>query len=214
MKNQTREWFDAIIAALIVEGGFTAYYWFLRGSYNLSVINKSVGATAAFLAALILIIGPLARMSNVFDRWAALRKQFGFIALAYALIHGVLSMFFFPTRFTLAWYGANWLPITAGAVAVLLWVYLGVISNKKAMKAMGQLWRTHQSVLSQVAFAGILLHVAVLKWEDWMAWYTGTAKVMPYLAQPKTIPASLVVFAILAVVFVYRLVTMITHKKK
>lgn len=214
MQKTTREWVDAIIASVIIEAGFVAYYWFLRGSYNLSVINKAAGATAAFLAALILIIGPLARMSNVFDRWAALRKHFGFIALAYGLIHGVLSLFFFPTRFTLAWYGTNWLPIAGGALAILLWIYLGLISNKKAMKAMGQLWRTHQSVFSQIAFAGILLHVAVLKWEDWTEWYTGAAKVMPYLAHPKTIPASLVVFLILGAVFIYRLVTMFTHKKK
>lgn len=208
MKPQTKQWLEATAITVTIAAMLSFYLFARRGYYNLYIINKVAGSTAAILAALILILGPLARNFDAFDRFASLRKHFGFIALGLGGAHALVSLFFMPQKFPLPWFLTEWIPIGFGFLAIVLWIYLALISNKNAMKRMGDTWRKHQSLFSQIAFVAIFLHLVIMKWQGWLKWFQGLTKASPELANPSYPPASLFVLAILIIVLLYRFVAM------
>lgn len=185
-KELFREVVQTLCVGLFVFLVFSVYLFLRRGYYNLSIANKAFGSTAAILAGITLVLGPLARTYDWIDRYVVLRKPLGLLALLPALVHTAISIFPLPAR---------WLPATLGGVAVILWLYLAAISRPKTIQTMGPaLWRARQSLLARIAFLAIFVHVILLKYPEWLRWF----------AKPGYPPASLFVFLIMLVVLLYR----------
>lgn len=202
----------SILIALIVAGFFTFYLFLRRGYVNLYILNKVAGSTAAVLAAVTLLLGPLSRMTNFFDPYAALRKPLGLLALGFALFHAIVSLFFLPSRFPLDWYQREIVPIAFAALAVAIWICLGRISTNAWLKKLGGKWRTYQSVGARIAFAAIFLHLVLLKYPGWIRWWNGQVKPSPELANPAYPPASLFVFVIMLGIILYRGILFLNKK--
>lgn len=204
-KEAYKQWMQSAWIGLLVFLSFSLYLYLRRGYYNLYIANKVFGSTSAILAGITLVLGPLARMSDRFDRYVVLRKPLGLTALGLGLLHTIVSLFFLPSKFTLAGYIKSPLTAILGLIAVFIWLYLAKISDAKTIQAMGsQVWRTRQNLLGRLAFIAIFLHLVIMKYPGWTRWFQGQVKASPELANPHYPPASLFVFIIMLAILIYR----------
>lgn len=213
MKRETIiEW----VKSLAVTGGifllFTIYLYLRRGYVNLYIINKVMGSTAAALAAITLILGPLSRVTDTFDRYVVLRKPLGILALVLALLHAIISLFFLPTKFPLSWYQREIVPVALGVLAIAVWIYLAHISTDAWLKRLGKRWRIYQNIGARIAFGAIFLHLVIMKYPGWLRWFNGQITASPELANPQYPPASLFVFTIMLGVILYRTINPLKGK--
>lgn len=200
-----REKFLPFFVTVVIFFLFTVYLFARRGYYTLYIANKAFGSTAAVLAAITLAIGPLARMNALFDQFVILRKPLGLIALGLALLHAIISVFLLPTRFPIAWYRNEWIPIGFGAIVLVVWAYLTWISQIKIIKKLDpSRWRQLQSFWAKIAFLAIFLHLTIMKYPGWIRWFQGKVTASADLANPTYPPASLFVFFILLGVLIVR----------
>lgn len=206
-------WLKSIIIALVVFFILSFYLIERRGYYNLYIINKVLGSTAAILAGITLIIGPLSKKFSFFALEMSIRRHLGLTAFFLALLHMVFSLFFLPNKFPFAWYIKEWLPITFGALAISTWIYMTYISRNSKIKEFGTtLWGGKLSIAGQLAFVLIFLHLTVMKTAGWLKWFNGEVKQTPELANPGFPPASLFVLFVITAVIAYR--TYILLRKK
>lgn len=149
------------------------YIFFRRGYYNLYIANKALAGVAAILLGIVLLIGAGSRLFSFPDRYVQYRKELGIIAFFFALFHSVVSLFFLPSKFSLEKYFAtfNW-PFVFGLVAIVILIMIFAISNNRAMTAMGRArWWRLQYWGVRVVFTLVILHVFLMKWKGWVAWY-------------------------------------------
>lgn len=163
----------AFATAVPFYAALSFYLFFRRGYYDLYIANKVFAGVAAILLGLVILIGPCSRMFSFPDRFVQYRKELGIIAFFLTLTHSVVSLFFLPSKFSLAGYVVtlNW-PFVFGLAAVVLLVVIFAISNNWAMTAIGrERWWRLQYWGVRVTFTLILLHVFLMKWDGWVAWY-------------------------------------------
>ncbi len=204
-REVTARWIKSIGITSVVFLFFSLYLFLRRGYYNDYIINKVFGSTAAVVAGLTLLIGPIAHRYKTFASWMALRKELGLLALGAALTHIVYSVFLLPNKFPVSWYIKEITPITLGGIAVLIWLYVASISTSKSIKSLGvDQWRWRQKVGGHIAFIAIYLHLIIMKYPGWLRWLNGQVKQTPELANPSYPPASTFVFLIMTGILIYR----------
>lgn len=206
-------WLKSILIALVVFFILSFYLIERRGYYNLYIINKVLGSTAAILAGITLIIGPLSKKLLFFAREMSIRRHLGLIAFFLAFLHVIVSLFFLSNKFPLAWYIKEWLPITFGALAIIFWIYMTNLSrNSKIIELTAPVWEKRLSIAGQIAFVLIFLHLTVMKTEGWLKWFNGEVKQTTQLANPDFPPASLFVLFVITTVIVYRIYILLRKK--
>lgn len=204
MKNH-KDWLQTAYISLSIFLLISFYLYIRRGGYTLSISNKALGNASAILAGLTLILGPLARVSDRFDKYVVLRKPLGLTALFFALLHAVISLFLLPQRFTIAGYIKNPLAPGLGLIAIFIWIYLVKISNTKTIKSFGSsTWKTRQNIFGRLAFIVVFLHLVVLKYPSWIEWLKGQMDATPNLVNPQFPPANFIVFLFMLGILIYR----------
>lgn len=207
------KWVRAFILFVMVFAVSFGYQYVRRESVSISTWNKAFGYTAILLAAITLIIGPLASLYKGLKDWVTTRRQIGLLAFANAAAHGIISSFFIPDRFNLEWFFINWQPTILGLIALGIWIYLTYLSRDKKIKDLGfPAWKRYQKWGAWISFIVVATHIILLKFSDWQQWFGGKLKVTTYLKHPAYIPEALVVFLVLVVVVLYRIFFM--GKKK
>lgn len=153
------------------------YLFYRRGYYDLYIANKIFAGVAAILLGIVLLIGPLSRLFFFPDRYVQYRKELGIVAFFLALIHGIVSLFFLPSKFQIQPFFAKFpIPFTTGLIATIILIIIFLISNDRASLAMGkEKWWKWQYWGARFIFALVFLHVFVMKWEGWVKWYQGQA---------------------------------------
>ena len=186
-----------------------------RGYYNLYIANKAFGSTAAIIAGLTLLIGPLSKKFSILGVFMTIRRQLGLTALLYGLFHIIASLLQ-AKRFPLfSWYLNEWIPVVMGIIAIGIWIYLFTISSNEKIKQIGvERWKKILSISAQIAFVAIFLHLVIMKYAGWIRWWQGLVKQTPELANPNYPPASLFVLLFIVVVVVYRVVNHIIYNSK
>lgn len=167
------------------------YLFFRRGYYTLYIVNKAAGGTALVSLGVVLLLGTLARLYKRFDPWIVYRKELGILALAWALVHGLISLFFLPDHFPFFSYLSHpTLPFVFGLTSLLLLALLFFISLDTFMNRMNkQVWWKFQNYGGRIAGLLALAHVLIMKYPGWIMWYTkGGAE---ELARPFMPPASI-----------------------
>ncbi len=144
------------------------YLFLLEKNYDWSSFNSAAGAASFLLIALILFIGPLTRLYQVFDKWMMYRKELGVLAFFLALFHSAYSLIYLPFV-----YSARALPSTIlGIAATLVLALLFVISRHQIIARLNMhTWWKLQFWGVRIAAVLILLHVVILKWNGWTRWY-------------------------------------------
>lgn len=213
MNETLKRSIKSIIISLFIFAAFSVYLFARRGYFNLYIANKAFGSTAVILAGITLLLGPLSRKITSIAKYMTIRRQLGLMAFIYALIHVAASLlqqqrFPFPK-----WYLDEWLPISMGVIAVLIWGYLAYLSrDTKIQKMGGSKWIKHLSFGAKIAFVAVLLHLVVMKYPGWITWLSGRTRQTAELANPQYPPASLFVLIFILAVIAYRIFAYFRHK--
>lgn len=212
MNESMKRWPRALAIALIVFIILSVYLYLRRGYYNVYIINKVFGSTAAVLAGITLLVGPLRQLSFVVPLMT-IRRHLGLLAFGFAILHIIASLAQ-SERFTwFSWYLNEWIPVVAGLLAVLIWGYMTYISRNKKIQELGvDVWKKRLSLAGKIGFLAIFLHLTIMKYEGWIRWWNGQVKQTPELANPQYPPASLFVFLFMLIVIVYRIIQNFNEK--
>lgn len=190
-KNELRKYFAAFSLAAIVFLVLGVYIYFRRGYFDLYIANKVFAGDAAILLSVIFVFGPFSRFFNIFDKYLPLRKEIGITAFFLALAHSLISLFFLPSKFSLARYfsGFNW-PFIFGLLGLLILIFLFIISFKRLETWLGDArWWKLQNWGLRLTVSLVILHVFVMKFPGWIKWYRVGSE--PGLAHPGLPGASL-----------------------
>lgn len=168
------------------------YLFWSEGSFDIGTINSAAGGAAFLLIALIILIGPLTRLYQVFDSWMMYRKELGIFAFFLAFYHSIYSLVYLPFV-----YRASVLPSTIiGILAILVLAFLFMISRHKIISRLNmKTWWKLQYFGIRITGILILLHVILLKWNGWLRWYASTEKALP----PGSILVTLIAFFVIGV---------------
>ncbi len=187
---------------------FSVYLFYRRGYYDLYIINKILAGEAAVLFGIVLLIGPLSRYFSAFDRYVQYRKELGIVGFFLAIAHGIASYYFLPEHFPQAAFTFSSLPFVFGLLGSVILIAIFLVSNDWAMNAIGAArWWPIQYWGIRLAFLAIALHVFIMKWKGWIAWYkSGGGK---ELMRPEWPGAGLIVGWFIAFVVLVRLAEII-----
>lgn len=173
MDKNLRKYLFSFTFTIVLFVLFSLYLFGRRGFYDLYIINKVFAGLAATSLGIALLLGPLSRSFDLFDRFLQYRKHFGITAFVFALFHTVSSLFFLPNRFPLNRYFTTDLwPFVFGLTSFLTLLLLFSISNKWSMEKLTfPRWWVIQNLGVRLAFTAVTLHVGIMKIPGWMEWY-------------------------------------------
>lgn len=172
-KYQCRQYGAALFTAIPVFVVLSLYIFYRRGYYDLYIANKAFAGDAAILLGVVFLLGPLSRFFSAFDRYLQYRKEIGIVAFFLALVHGLVSLFFLPSKFPISRYVStlNW-PFVFGLAALVVLVMLFFISNSWVENRLGtKRWGWLQNWGLRVVVGLTILHVFVMKYAGWINWY-------------------------------------------
>lgn len=134
-KYQIKQYGTALMVAMFLFVILSVYLFYRRGYYDLYIANKIFAGVSAILLGIVLLIGLLSRLFSFFDRDIQYRKELGIIAFFLALSHGVISLFFLPSKFPLSGFlkTPNW-PFVFGLTAIIILIAVFFISNNRAIQ--------------------------------------------------------------------------------
>lgn len=213
MNESLKRWLKAFVISLIVIIILSLYLYIRRGYYNIYIINKVFGSSAAILAGVTLIIGPLRRIPFVVSLMTV-RRQLGLLAFGFALLHIFFSIYQSERFAWFSWYFNEWIPILFGILAILTWGYMTYISRNTKIQELGaDVWKKRLSIAGKIGFLAIFLHLTIMKYQGWIKWLHGEVKQTPELANPSYPPASIFVFLFMCTVIIYRIFTFFKYRK-
>lgn len=151
----------------------SAYLFFRRGYYDLYIANKILAGVGTIMLGLVLLLGPLSRYFNRFDKYVQYRKELGIVAFFLILAHVVSSYYFLPTHFARErFYAVDFWPSIYGLAATIILIFVFGISNQIAMKTIGaRRWWLIQHWSIRIIFIFAALHVGLMKMQSWVSWY-------------------------------------------
>ena len=173
LKYQLKQYRFALLVAAFFYIIFSLYLFFRWGYFDLYIANKAFANLTAFLLALVLLIGPGSRLFSSLRRFVQYRKALGISVFFLALIHGVISFFFLPSKFPLSRFlGRVNLPFIFGLSAIIILFILFITSFKSMVEKIGRnRWWKLQYQGARMAFIFIALHVIIMKLKNWLHWY-------------------------------------------
>lgn len=196
MKEGVRQYLVSVVVTAMIVGLVYQYATVRYGVGGLSSLNKSLATSTLFILGFVLLLGPLARMFVIFDRWLIYRKELGVLTFYTGLGHVYLSMFTLARRGPWGLYLSSPWSAYPGLIALVIMFVLVVISLRQLEMTLGtKLWWKLQYLGARVTFILIAFHMIVLKYAGWGSWLTTRG------ANTNVGIASLPPLAILAAVF-------------
>lgn len=203
VKESLRQYLAAVAATGLVVGGLILYLTARRGYFDLSIVNKSLASGSLALLGIVLLLGPLSRLYQRFDRWVNYRKELGILAFLTGAIHVYLSMFPLARRGPLVLYQARPVIAYLGLMGLLIMAGLFILSFEKVKNKLDTAkWWKIQYAGVRIAALAVLLHMTLFKYSEWGKWLTGE---VGKLARPGWPPASLLVAIFSGFVLLVRL---------
>ena len=175
---------------------FVCYYYFFQGdNFSLQFINKATAATAIILMGLSFALSGLGYYWDFLDKKVAYRKYLGIVGYFFVLWHGINSLYFYflldsdLTKFDLfnkwAVFGyqvSNIVPFVLGALSLLIFTLMALISNNYATKKIGGVtWRKLLRV-GYIALLFALVHFTVKNFEIWTNWIKDGFRTLPSMS--------------------------------
>ena len=155
------------------------------------------------LLGIVLLIGPLSRLYNRFDKWINYRKELGILAFLAGAVHVYLSMFVLARRGPFGLYQSRPLVAYTGLLGLAIMAYLFIISFEKIKTKLGVAkWWKMQYWGARITGVAIFVHMAAFKYPEWDTWLSGKTE---GLALPNLPPSNLLVAIFFAFVLLTRL---------
>jgi eight-cysteine-cluster-containing protein len=156
---------------------FTFYLYVQYGFVDLYILNKATGETTLFILGLVLLVGVLTRMYDVFDGFLKYRKYFGILAFTYALSHFLISYFLLPDYFPRTRFTLTNIPFLLGLVPVLILFVLTVFSINLFIRLLDRkIWWKFQNWGVRLGAILGFLHVVIMKDKVWWDWLVGASQ--------------------------------------
>lgn len=166
------EYLVSLLVAVLLTAGFYAAESALSGSSGAGTVNVALAVATFFLLGGVLLLGPLSRLFDVFDRLLRFRRELGMASFLTAVTHVYLVMF--PLAHNGPWGLYRYSPWSAypGLEALLIMFVLFVLSWNPMMHAMGtKLWWQIQYWGARIAFVLVGVHMIVLRREIILSWF-------------------------------------------
>jgi len=192
-KEQLRQYSISFLLALGVCTLFGLYLFLRRGYFNLYILNKVFASTSLVLLGIVLLMGPISRFYNLFDKWLIYRREIGLMAFFLALAHSVIS---YSGRISQS--------LLLGAISLVILTVLFLVSFKFAeSKINRKFWILLQSWGLRIGALLAFWHLVALKYPGWIKWLEGEGT--KGLFRPSFPPASLLAGLFIGFVAVARL---------
>lgn len=178
-REQLRQYFLSFLLATGVAAVFSLYLFLRRGYFDPHIFNKALASASLVLLGVILLIGPVSRFYNRFDKWLIYRREIGIMVFFLALGHVIIS------------YSGKISPaLLWGFVSLAILAILFLTSCKYVEEKLGRkFWVQLQSWGVRMGTLAAFLHLTILKYPGWVKWLEqGGSK---DLARPDLPPASL-----------------------
>ncbi|MEY3470729.1 MAG: hypothetical protein RLZZ223_79 [Candidatus Parcubacteria bacterium] len=159
------------------------------------MILKGFTNTGYFLIGFSLLLGPVAKFWNSFDKFLHYRKQLGILGFIYVLIHGFVGtiIYVIPNP-SLLW--TNYWAVALGILSLYLLFICYAISEIIVIKVLGpKKWRRLLRYLSYAAFILATIHIYLAKLSVWQG-YINSNVIFP--------PLSLILFSFGIFVLAFR----------
>lgn len=181
--SSTTLWIRTIILSIFVFISGSLYLFIRRGNYDLYVANKVFATTALILIGLSFALSGICYFWNFADSKIVYRKDLGLSGFAFAIVHIIISIFFLPNRFPYPqWMNEHWISALFGTVALIIFSIMAAISNNFAMQRLGvKQWKLILRT-GYVAYTAVIVHFAVLKYTEWIKWFTTFQPLLPPLS--------------------------------
>ena len=210
--------FRDYVIALLIGASVTVllgFYLYLRRGYlfdapvsadSFYVPNKALAGSGVMLIAFTFLVGPIARYFDKFDAWLGYRKEIGIVGCFLAAFHALGSFFLLPLKYPPIYLLETPIALWAGVLGITLLVLLYILSFKKVITSMnGMMWWFLQRWGLRLVVLLTVIHVAVLKWQNWWTWYNHGGRQTPELLHPALPPAALLAALFIGWVIIVRL---------
>lgn len=175
-------WRNTIIFSIVLTVFAAVYYYFYRGTFSVSIANRTLGDVAVILIGLSFILSSICYFWNFADHLIIYRKQLGIVGFVYALIHALVIVFYLDPIFTnFASYleQPNFLAYSLGLAAILMFAGMTAISINALMhKIGGKLWRELLQA-GYIAYVFSIIHFVLLSYPFWIRWFTERRTFLP-----------------------------------
>jgi DMSO/TMAO reductase YedYZ heme-binding membrane subunit len=162
-------WKNIIKFSLTTIPFFSIYYAGTVYEYvpGIEIVLKGFTNTGYLLIGLSLLLGPLGKFWNYFDKFLTYRKQLGIVGFMYALIHGVVGtiIYVLPNPDIMV---NNYWTIALGIIALYLLFICYAISEIVVIKTLGpKKWRRLIRYISYTSFILVTIHIYLAKLLVW-----------------------------------------------
>src|SRR3972149_8582391 len=213
-------WIKTFIVSVIMFAFFSFYYALQGFRYDLFAINVLLGLSGMFLIGMSVALSGLTYFWNFVDTKLIYRKQLGLTGFYMVLVHAAFSFtnYFFiasspKPEFIIDYIWriggleiSNWIAFFAAVLALAIFTFMALISNKYAMMEIGGMrWRSFLRI-GYVAYLLIVIHFGLKRFFEWDAWISGYLGLLP--------PLSLVLLVFVIFVFVMRIALFISLERK
>lgn len=166
-------WKNIVFFSLTTIPFFSVYYvgTVYESVPAIEIMLKGFTNTGYLLIGLSLILGPIAKFWNYFDKFLTYRKQLGIIGFIYVLIHGFIGtiIYVLPSP-TILW--SNYWAVALGIIGLYLLFVCYAISEILVIKLLGpKKWRRILRYISYTAFILSTIHIYLAKlpvWQDYI----------------------------------------------
>jgi DMSO/TMAO reductase YedYZ heme-binding membrane subunit len=171
--------FAGLVTAALV-GAVYEYGMIRYGVADLSTLNKTLAMGTLFLLGIVLLLGPLSRIYDMFDGLFKYRKELGVLTFFTGATHVYLTMFPLARRGPFGFFIGQPYSAYPGLAALIILFILFVLSYGMFQRKSPKLWWKIQNWGVRLAFVAIAVHTIVLKYAGWVTWFAdrgGTATV-------------------------------------
>lgn len=184
MKQMLQRYIIVFVVTIAIFLTLSVYLNLRRGYYDLYIINKAFAGTAFILISMVLSLGTLARLYDIFDKLVQYRKEFGITSFFLGTLHSVISFFFLQDHFSVSYFAKNWVTFLFGLTATIILTVLFIFSIHKIVDTMDKrVWWHIQNWGIRLVGITVLLHVIPMKYAGWIKWYInggGNELLRPY----------------------------------
>lgn len=167
-KNLILRYFKVFLFSLLLFAVTFIYVSYYHGYVSVSIGNKIIADVAILLLGIVLIIGPLTRVFNIFDHYILYRKEVGVVAFFFALLHGILSL----RILSISYYLSHLNTFIPGISSLLILFILYVLSFEHIITHINRTtwWHIQNWGVRIGALLG-LVHFIWMKYDSWINWY-------------------------------------------
>ncbi len=179
--SRARMWLNTLVFGALVFAACSLYLFARRGDFNLYIANKALAVDAVILIGLSYALSGLVYFWDFVDTKIIYRKFLGLTGFAIAAAHVAVSVLFLPERS-----GSESITRESseilGVLAFLIFAVLAASSNRYAFHELGsKRWRTLQR-FGYLGFILLLTHFSILKYGEWIKWFSAFNPVLPPLS--------------------------------